>query len=137
MKLSSTVMTQLLNTSIAAAYSAGAKIMRYFHSDVYKSDSKGRTDLAEDVVTQADTDAQEIILNFLLNLHPDIGILSEEEEVKNRSRFDKPYFWCVDPLDGTLPFLEKTSGFAVSIGLVSQAGEDHPFGPVLSQLPEA
>ena len=34
----------------------------------------------------------------------------------------KPYYWCVDPLDGTLPFVEGSPGYAVSIALVDQSG---------------
>ena len=30
--------------------------------------------------------------------------------------------WFIDPLDGTLPFIESTSGYAVSIALVSRRG---------------
>jgi 3'(2'), 5'-bisphosphate nucleotidase/myo-inositol-1(or 4)-monophosphatase len=40
-----------------------------------------------------------------------------------RERFEKPYFWCVVPLDGTLPFAEGRSGYAVSIALVEQSGK--------------
>ncbi|MBT7411403.1 MAG: inositol monophosphatase, partial [Methylococcales bacterium] len=37
----------------------------------------------------------------------------------------KDYFWCIDPLDGTLPFIESTAGYAVSIALVSRIGIPH------------
>ena len=37
-------------------------------------------------------------------------------------RLTRPYFWCVDPLDGTLPFVEGVPGYAVSIALVAQSG---------------
>ncbi|MDC7233124.1 MAG: hypothetical protein PQJ58_07815, partial [Spirochaetales bacterium] len=39
------------------------------------------------------------------------------------SRLDKIAFWCIDPIDGTLPFSEDQAGYAVSIGLVSRQGE--------------
>lgn len=41
----------------------------------------------------------------------------------DHSRLTKDYFWCIDPLDGTLPFVESQSGYAVSISLVSRDGE--------------
>ena len=51
----------------------------------------------------------------------DFGILTEETP-DNGSRLVKDYFWCVDPLDGTLPFTEGTPGYSVSIALVSKSG---------------
>ena len=32
----------------------------------------------------------------------------------------KIFFWCIDPLDGTLSFVEQQPGYAVSIALVSR-----------------
>ena len=52
----------------------------------------------------------------------DLGWLSEEAK-DDGSRFEKEYFWAVDPLDGTLPFSEGLPGFAVSVALVSRRGE--------------
>ena len=52
----------------------------------------------------------------------DLGLLTEERG-DDGSRLQKDYFWCIDPIDGTLPFIEGVPGYAVSIGLVSQAGE--------------
>lgn len=45
-----------------------------------------------------------------------------EESPDNRERLKKDFFWCIDPLDGTLPFIESTSGYAVSIALVAHDG---------------
>ena len=50
-----------------------------------------------------------------------IGFLGEEAK-DDGSRFEKDFFWCVDPLDGTLPFIEGRPGFAVSIALVQKSG---------------
>ena len=50
-----------------------------------------------------------------------IAILAEEEE-DDKKRLELDYFWCIDPLDGTLPFIEGKAGYAVSIGLVSKSG---------------
>ncbi|MDB9743976.1 hypothetical protein OAA91_00450 [Fibrobacterales bacterium] len=79
--------------------------------------------LASQVVTQVDLSAQK---NILETLKPsikefDLGLLTEES-TDNQSRFEKDYFWCIDPLDGTLPFIEGTTGYAVSIALVSKKG---------------
>ena len=123
MGLSSELMRECLNAATAAAYRAGARVMSHYGRSVDVG-SKGREHLAGDVVTVADHEAQEAILDVVAGLSPDIGILAEEEgQDAGRSRFEKECFWCIDPLDGTLPFLERSNGFAVSIALVSRSGE--------------
>jgi len=52
----------------------------------------------------------------------DLAILTEES-VDDKSRLKKDYFWCIDPIDGTLYFSQSESGYAVSIALVSKSGE--------------
>ena len=56
----------------------------------------------------------------------DIAFVGEESSQSTPEiipeRLLKPYYWCVDPLDGTLPFVEGSPGYAVSIALVDQAG---------------
>jgi 3'(2'), 5'-bisphosphate nucleotidase/myo-inositol-1(or 4)-monophosphatase len=56
----------------------------------------------------------------------DIAFVGEESSLSTadstEARFQKPYYWCVDPLDGTLPFVEGRAGYAVSIALVEQSG---------------
>ena len=51
----------------------------------------------------------------------DLAFLAEESE-DDQSRLEKDYFWCIDPLDGTLPFTQGIPGYAVSIALVSREG---------------
>ncbi|MFK7932264.1 MAG: 3'(2'),5'-bisphosphate nucleotidase CysQ, partial [Saprospiraceae bacterium] len=50
-----------------------------------------------------------------------LALLSEETE-DDGSRFEKDFFWCIDPIDGTLPFIEKRPGFSVAIALVAKDG---------------
>ena len=81
------------------------------------------------MVTQVDLDSQAIILEILQPTieQYDIALLTEEnaceEDVATHARFNKDYFWCIDPLDGTLPFIEGGDGFAVSIALVDISGK--------------
>lgn len=67
--------------------------------------------------------SQSVILRHLLPTCTayDIALLSEEQ-LDDGSRFQQDAFWCIDPLDGTLPFTEGIPGYAVSIALVDQAG---------------
>ncbi|MDF3128359.1 inositol monophosphatase family protein [Kiritimatiellaeota bacterium B1221] len=79
--------------------------------------------LASAVVSELDREAQDLILTELEESvgRFDLGILAEESE-DSQDRFEKEYFWCIDPLDGTLPFLEGKTGYAVSIALLSREG---------------
>lgn len=86
--------------------------------------------IASQVVTEVDRQSERLILDLLSSASAqyDLGLLTEEQE-DDGSRFEKDYFWCVDPLDGTLPFIEGKSGYAVSIALVSRCGE-----PILAAI---
>lgn len=79
--------------------------------------------LAASVVTEVDLLAQSAIFEVLKKSIErfDLGLLSEEQ-LDNKSRFVKDFFWCVDPLDGTLPFTEQVEGYSVAIALVSKIG---------------
>ena len=83
----------------------------------------GAESTASRVVTEVDRKVQSIILSHLsLSIQQyDLAILSEELE-DDGSRFAKDYYWCIDPLDGTLPFIQNASGYCVSISLVRRDG---------------
>ncbi len=83
----------------------------------------GGTSLASQVVTEIDKAAQDIILDELSSVSSayDLGLLTEES-IDDGSRFSKDYFWCIDPLDGTLAFIRKEPGYSTSIALVNKAG---------------
>ena len=78
---------------------------------------------ASRVVTEIDRRSEEIILELLqpsVSRHS-LGVLTEERH-DDGSRLRRDHFWSVDPLDGTLPYVEARSGYAVSIALVSREG---------------
>lgn len=107
-----------------AATAAGKLIAEKAKTQVETKLKDGGTGYASQVVTEVDIASQEVILHRLASCtrEYDLGLLTEEHEDDN-SRFEKDCFWCIDPLDGTLPFIEKTSGFSVSIALVAKSGE--------------
>lgn len=113
----------LTNIAIKAVLSAGKNIQKYMNDNVIVEQKEGGSNYASQVVTKVDRECEHIIL---LHLMPtckafDIGLLSEETE-DDKSRFEKNFFWCIDPLDGTLAFINKKPGFSVSIALVSKDG---------------
>ena len=130
--LSTQVLQLLSQKAIEAAKEAATFISSYdienVTVDIKKNEvgcltPQGGTSVASQVVTEVDIKSQEIILNIL---NPtireyDLGILAEEI-VDDNSRFEKDYFWCIDPLDGTLPYTQGYQGYSVSIALVAKDG---------------
>lgn len=107
-----------------AASAAGEYIQSQFNANPRIQHKEGGASTASQVVTEVDAGAQEIILSHLeeITTSHDFGLLTEEA-VDDMSRTQKDYFWCIDPMDGTLPFVEGKTGYAVSIALVSQKGD--------------
>ena len=74
-----------------------------------------------DLVSQADRDAEQAILQIIREKTPDIAIVAEESG--NSPDLDQAQLaWFIDPLDGTTNFLHGIPHYAVSIGLVARAG---------------
>lgn len=120
--LDNKALTDCLYAAQAAALRAGNQIMT-FYGGTFEQMNKGYGNDKSDLVTQADKEAQKVIENILLDYHPQIGFLAEENgHDQNQDRFEKPYFWSVDPIDGTHAFVQQQNGFAVSIALVKQDG---------------
>ncbi len=116
----------LSEIAIQAAYSAGKIIRQHMDNDVIVEKKPGQSSYAAQVVTMADKASEQSILSHLLPTCKDynIALLSEETE-DDGSRFKNDFFWCVDPMDGTLPFINGYPGFSVSIALVAQDGTPH------------
>lgn len=123
-ELTSLQLEVLRKVAVDAAIKAGQYIQSQFDKNYSKDSKEGGDSLASQVVTEVDFNAQEIILRHLKNsiLTYDFGLLTEEAE-DDHSRVLKDFFWCIDPMDGTLPFTEHRTGYAVSIALVSKAGD--------------
>ncbi|MCX7745318.1 MAG: inositol monophosphatase [Clostridia bacterium] len=124
MKLDANILYELHHQAADAAYQAGRFILRYMHKKITPKHKLSGNSLASQVVTEVDFQSQDIILKTLLPTCEkfDLGFLTEEC-VDSSSRLHKDFFWCIDPLDGTLPFVEAMPGFSVSIALVSKSGE--------------
>ena len=121
MKLSKLELVELADLAIEAATIAGQMIARSRPEEIEHKSDHGS--LASQVVTEVDRRSEALILD---KLKPTIdrfrlGLLTEEQP-DDGGRFDADYFWCIDPIDGTLPFIEGIPGYAVSIGLVRRDG---------------
>ena len=114
---------QLTKVAIKAAQSAGDVIQQYMNEDVIVKQKSGGSSYASQIVTEVDQECEKVILSHLRPTCQkfDLALLSEETE-DDGSRLVKDFFWCIDPMDGTLAFINKRPGFAVSIALISKEG---------------
>ena len=67
-----------------------------------------------DFVSAADKKSEKIIIDELLKAYPNYSILSEKAGEINSD--NKDHRWIIDPIDGTLNFLNGIPHFAISIG---------------------
>ncbi|MGC6432374.1 MAG: 3'(2'),5'-bisphosphate nucleotidase CysQ family protein [Jejuia sp.] len=113
----------LTSVAIEAALSAGKIIQKYMNEDITVETKEGGSTYESQVVTKVDRECETSILAHLERTCKtfSIGLLSEETQ-DDGSRFEKEYFWCIDPMDGTLAFIKKQPGFSVSIALIAKDG---------------
>lgn len=99
---------------ISLAIRAGARILDFYRYGFEVEEKQDNTPL-----TQADIAAHKIIKAGLMELTPDIPILSEEStKVPFSERQQWQIYWLVDPLDGTKEFIKRTDEFTVNIALI-------------------
>ena len=67
-----------------------------------------------DFVTSADKRTEKILIEELQKAHPDYGIITEETGVINKANIKNR--WIIDPIDGTMNFLNGVPQFAISVG---------------------
>ena len=102
-------METLLQYAINAAIEAGKAIMEVYAQpfEVYTKDDNSP-------VTQADLRASNIIKEMLKPTG--LPFVSEEDLPPDRSQFSR--YWLVDPLDGTVEFVNRNGEFTVNIALI-------------------
>jgi myo-inositol-1(or 4)-monophosphatase len=67
-----------------------------------------------DFVSSADKRTEKIIMEELQKAHPSYGIITEETGYINKSNTKNR--WIIDPIDGTMNFLNGVPQFAISVG---------------------
>lgn len=109
--------TKVLEVMKRLAVEAGKVIMEIYQTDFevdYKED--------ESPLTQADRQANAVIVEGLAKAFSEYAILSEEVK-DDKARRQNPYCFIVDPLDGTKEFVKRNGQFTVNIALTY---EQHP-----------
>ncbi len=87
-----------------------------------------------DFVTSADKRTEKILIDELQKAHPEYGIVSEEIGIINKSNYNNR--WIIDPIDGTMNFLNGIPQFAISVGY-EENGEilcGVIFNPIMNEM---
>jgi len=105
--------TDLLPALVRLAHAAGRKAMA-----VYETPFEVETKADKSVVTEADREAEAIILAGLADIAPDVPVLAEEAAAEGRMPDLGARFFLVDPLDGTREFVNRTGEFTINIALI-------------------
>ncbi|MCP4126034.1 MAG: 3'(2'),5'-bisphosphate nucleotidase CysQ [Gammaproteobacteria bacterium] len=99
---------------ITIAQQAGAAILNIYDTDFSVYEKSDQSPL-----TEADLAAHQVIVNSLMELTPDIPILSEESaHIPYSLRSTWSRYWLIDPLDGTKEFVKRNGEFTVNIALI-------------------
>ena len=108
---------KLLAIAIQSAKKAGVEVMQHYTCGDYTATMKED----DSPVTSADIAANDILMDQLKTLTPDIPIISEEVgAVSHDARKNWQRYWLLDPIDGTGEFIIGSGDFAVNIALVEQ-----------------
>ena len=86
----------------------------------FKNFDRTQVDYKEDLspLTKADIEVNNIAVEGLKKLFPDIDIVSEESKNSHNSLKNNKVFWLVDPIDGTKEFISKSPNFTVNFALI-------------------
>lgn len=102
--------TLTLDTSAVVELAAAFIKKHYAQVKAHQIETKDHNSL----VSYVDKGAEEILVEGLSKLIPDVGFLTEEDTENDLS---KDYVWIIDPLDGTTNFLHNIPYFSVSVAL--------------------
>ena len=102
-----------LTAALDAARLAATRILELYASFTAIPDA------ASDITTQADHDAQEIILQSLRQSYPGDAVQAEEATPTLAACLRAgPRVWVIDPIDGTRGFAQKNGEYSIMIALV-------------------
>ena len=87
-----------------------------------------------DFVTSADKRTEKILIDELQKAHPDYGIVTEESGIINKKNLENR--WIIDPIDGTMNFLNGVPQFAISVAYEksSEVVSGVIFNPITNEM---
>jgi 3'(2'), 5'-bisphosphate nucleotidase len=120
-----------LRTLVRIAQAAGTVVMRHYEAGC---DARMKADRSP--VTDADEEAETLILAELATAFPRVPVVAEEEAAAGRIVEVGARFFLVDPVDGTKEFVKRGGEFTVNIGEVAdgQPVSGVVFAPAIGRL---
>jgi 3'(2'), 5'-bisphosphate nucleotidase len=120
-----------LQTLVRIAQAAGTVVMRH-----YEAGCDARVKADRSPVTDADEEAEKLILAELAAAFPHLPVVAEEEAAAGRIVKVGARFFLVDPVDGTKEFVKRGGEFTVNIGEVAdgQPVSGVVFAPAIGRL---
>ncbi|MEL7498032.1 MAG: inositol monophosphatase family protein [Planctomycetota bacterium] len=122
--MNSNLTTQCRELAIAVSQSAGELLRAYF-VDLSKAGAESKQSASgyQGMVTKADLESEQLIVEAIKASFPDHQFLAEEtlaQETQSAVQVDRwareqEHLWIIDPLDGTNNFAHGISHYAVSI----------------------
>lgn len=106
----------LLGIAVSGAVAAGELLAERFRST---ATGVGTKSTPTDPVSDADRDAEALLVAHITSTRPDDGILGEEGAGRSSSTGLE---WVIDPLDGTVNFLYRIPTWGVSVALEDSEG---------------
>src|ERR1700742_1150793 len=100
-----------LQTLVRIAQAAGTVVMHH-----YEAGCNARVKADRSPVTDADEEAEKLILAELARAFPDVPVVAEEAAAAGKVVEAGRHFFLVDPVDGTKEFVKRGGEFTVNIG---------------------
>jgi 3'(2'),5'-bisphosphate nucleotidase len=97
------------------AAEAGKVVLRHYQAGPMAGKNIAREKSDRSPVTDADEEAERLILAALASAFPNVPVVAEEEAAAGRIAAVNHRFFLVDPLDGTKEFLSGNGEFTVNI----------------------
>lgn len=115
-----------LQLAKTAALAAGEIIKSYHSTSVGRSNNSAKVNIKSgvDLVTEADTRVEKVVMEMIKKEFPEDLIVGEEDQAESPNGGQGEDFpteraiWCVDPIDGTTNFVHNYPFVAVSIGFI-------------------
>lgn len=109
----SATLSPTLQTLVRIAEAAGVVVMRHYEAGC---DARVKSDRSP--VTDADEEAEKLILAELAKAFPHVPVVAEEQAAAGKIVSVGSRFFLVDPVDGTKEFIKRGGEFTVNIGEV-------------------
>src|SRR3569623_864614 len=104
-------LTSHMETLVRIARAAGEVVMRH-----YEAGCDARVKADRSPVTDADEEAEKLILAELNAAFPGVPVVAEEQAAAGHVSKVGSRFFLVDPVDGTKEFVKRGGEFTVNIG---------------------